>query len=529
MSIESILIVEPDPKIKNLLTEVITDFGFEFEAVSDGLQAIAAIKAQTFDIVISDVNLPNYSGLDLIPKLQQEEPDATVVIITGFGHDYSFQKIIGAGAQDFIKKPFSKEQLSNKLSRVFFEREMFLENKKLQLEQKALNNRLRALISVATDLTAELDFDVLFPMIIGKVNDAMNTERASLYIIDWDEKEIWTKVAQQIQQIRLPLGKGISGRVAETGEMINVKDAWELDYYDREYDRKNRFRTRSVLCMPIRNHTGERIGVLQVINKKDKAYFDADDEIFFKGLSSQVGISLENSFLHEEVRLSFDSSIKTLSATVDAKHPLTAGHSNRVTAYSLRIAAEMKMDKKQVEVLKYAALLHDIGKIGIEDSILLKNGPFTTAERAQMNLHTVKTNEILNNFHFPKALEGVPMIATHHHEKVDGTGYPDKLTGEDIGLGSKILAVADVFDALTSPRDYPKYVGDEKLSMEPMPLKLAVSLLKKDAGTHFDGKVVEAFLQCLPQILIDYRHEHFSPNYVDEMISKLDPEQTRFS
>jgi len=249
-------------------------------------------------------------------------------------------------------------------------------------ERKQAEELLSSLIAVAYGLTAELGFDRVFPLIIEKVTEAMSAERTSLYIIDWERHELWTKVAEQIDQIRLPLGKGISGRVAQTGEMLNVADAWELPYFDRAFDKKHQFRTRSVLCMPIKNHVGEKIGVLQVINKKGEKRFNSEDEIFLRALTSQVGIALENSLLIEELLLSFNSSIRTLSAMVDARHPLTAGHSQRVTDYSLLIAREMGLSEDEIEPLKYAAILHDIGKIGIRDAILLKNGQFTPEERA---------------------------------------------------------------------------------------------------------------------------------------------------
>jgi HD-GYP domain-containing protein (c-di-GMP phosphodiesterase class II) len=391
-------------------------------------------------------------------------------------------------------------------------------------EREHLKEMLFNLIAVAHELTAELDFDKLFPLIIGKVTDVMSAQRTSLYIIDWEGHEIWTKVAEHIDPISLPLGKGISGRVAESGEVLNVVDAWELPYFDRTFDQEHRFRTKSVLCMPIKNHVGDRIGVIQVINKTDKERFDSEDEIFLKALASQIGIALENSLLIEELLLSFQSSIKTLSAMVDARHPLTGGHSKRVTDYSLLIAREMGMSKDEIETLEYAAILHDIGKIGIRDEVLLKNGPFTPEERAEMNTHPLKTKAILDEFHFPKGLREVPDVALHHHEKVNGEGYPDGLTGEQLPLGSKIMTVADVFDALTSRRDYPKYASGETLNGEPMPLSMAVSILKKEAGSHFDPDVVAAFLRCLPQALMRYRGDHFPVEYVDNTIRSLAPD-----
>jgi HD-GYP domain-containing protein (c-di-GMP phosphodiesterase class II) len=179
----------------------------------------------------------------------------------------------------------------------------------------------------------------------------------------------------------------------------------------------------------------------------------------------------------------------------------------------------------ELEVIKYAALLHDIGKVGIRDQVLLKDGSFSPEERAEMNTHPVRTREILKNFHFPKRLLLVPVIASQHHEKVNGKGYPDGLAGDELPLGSKILAVADVFDAMTSRRDYPKYYSDgTQMGRGPVPLPKVIVTFKENSGTHFDPHVVSAFLRCLSRALQLYRGSHFPPDYVDETIHSLSTE-----
>ncbi len=388
-------------------------------------------------------------------------------------------------------------------------------NRQFLKNQIILNKKLATHLAVSADLSSELDFDTLFPLIIHKLSKAMDAERTSLFIIDEKKQEMWTKAAEGIEQIRIPLGRGICGKVAETGELINTKDAWELPFFSREFDLQYNFRTKSVLCMPIRNRAAKLIGVIQVINKLKDGGFNKNDEELLKGLVAQVAIALENSFLMEELEASFESSIRTLSATVDAKHPLTAGHSQRVTEYALLIAQEMNLNQEEQEIIKYSALLHDIGKIAIKDNVLLKDGPFSPEERAEMNIHPAKTKTILEEFRFPARLKTVPVIAAYHHEKINGLGYPEGLKDSQLPLGSKILAVADVFDALTSHRDYPKYDGGEKLSFKPMPLTKVVSILKNDRGTHFDPDVVDAFLRVLPKALALYRGEHFSEEYIN--------------
>ncbi len=218
-------------------------------------------------------------------------------------------------------------------------------------------------------------------------------------------------------------------------------------------------------------------------------------------------------------------SIKTLSAAVDAKHRLTGGHSQRVTEYTIMIALEMGLNDEEIQVLNMAALLHDIGKIDIRDNVLLKKGPFTPEERIEMNSHAEKTKKILDNLNLPDALKVVPEIASQHHEKINGKGYPYGLKGDQMPLGSKILAVADVFDALTSSRDYPKYHdGETQENCAPMPLMKAISILEHDAGEHFDPDVVDAFIRCLPMALFQFRDIHFTPDYVDETIRYMAPD-----
>ncbi len=524
MSREQILIVDDDPAVREMLTGMVGSMGFSGKAVSSSRDVLSLIQTNHFDIIISDIRMPGGDGLQLIKEVHSTHSDVPFIIITGYSSDYDYDTVINAGADEFIKKPFTLAELEKKLKRVLHERHLSVENKRLMAEQAADRRKLKNLLEIALDLTAELDFDRLFRLIISHVTGAMETERTSLYIIDWDRHEIWTRVAEQIKQIRLPIGQGISGRVAETGETILSNDVSTLDFFSRDFDIKHGFTTKSVLCMPLYSRIGERIAVIQVMNKRNDQGFTQDDIGLLKSLGSQIEIALENSRLMEEISLSFESSIRTLSATVDARHPLTAGHSQRVTEYALLIADALSLPENEQQVLKYAGLLHDIGKIGIKDNVLMKYGKFTPEEREEMNRHPEKTRAILEKFRFPKALADVPFIAAHHHEKIDGTGYPAGFSGDEIPFASRILAVADVFDALTSLRDYPKYTREETLTTKPMSLEKALKILEEDSGTHFDPDVVAAFIQCLPQALIAYRGSHFPPEYVDDMLRSIAPE-----
>jgi HD-GYP domain-containing protein (c-di-GMP phosphodiesterase class II) len=491
----------------------------QYDSLSDvlvlGLGAVAIFPLLSFFLM--------YRWMETLESVTSEIVSKAAEV-TSRQKEFSEQSIQNQSkyADSSVKTPYQPEE--NEIQSLIRSFNAIFQSAADQLDERnRLKELLAKLIGVASDLTSELDFDRLFPLIVGNVTEVMAAERTSLYVVDWERREIWTTVAEGIKQIRLPFGQGISGRVAETGEMINVADAWELPFFDRSFDEKNNFRTKSVICIPLKNHLGEIIGILQVINKKGKDKFDQEDEVFLRGLSTQVSIALENSLLVEEVLTSFTSSISTLSTIVDARHHYTAGHSERVKEYSLAIAREMKLSKEDAEILKYAAILHDIGKIGIRDDVLKKNGQFTPQDWEEMKTHPVKTKVILDQFHFPRHLRRVPEVAYLHHEKINGGGYPNRFVGNQIPLEARIIAVADMFDAVTSKRDYPKYTPDQTLGHDPMPLHLVMDLLKKLAGRDYDPFVIDSFFLCLPEVLGMYRGDHFTPEYVDDAIRRLSP------
>ena len=186
------------------------------------------------------------------------------------------------------------------LSLIFINIMVHLENVLLYQEQRAASQRLTTVLEIAQDITSVLELDALLDRIMEETTEALEAERSSLYLVDKERNEIWTKVAQEIRTvIRQPIGVGISGRVAQTGETLNIPDAWECPYFNKEPDIRNRFRTKSVLCMPIRTKLKEIIGVVQVINKRGGP-FTSEDERLLAGIASHAAIALENAKLREE-------------------------------------------------------------------------------------------------------------------------------------------------------------------------------------------------------------------------------------
>ncbi|MBK6313319.1 MAG: HD-GYP domain-containing protein [Blastocatellia bacterium] len=241
---------------------------------------------------------------------------------------------------------------------------------------------------------------------------------------------------------------------------------------------------RSVMCAPIASST--RVwGVLYVDIVTTKKTFEQEDLEFLLAMARQAGIAMENLNLVTEQQKMIESFIRALAASIDARDDLTAGHSARVGRYSSAIAKYMGWTADDRKRLYYAGLLHDYGKIGTREAILCKPGKLTPEEYEHIKEHPGHTMRILSQIHFTEDLQDLPLVASSHHEKVDGTGYPYGLVSDQIPLGSKIIAVADFFDALTHKRHY----------REPMPIEEVIQLVKEQNGTSFEPSVVDAFEQ----------------------------------
>ena len=356
-----------------------------------------------------------------------------------------------------------------------------------------VNDPLIALVKIGQAVAAEKSIDTLIRTIAEETKIALNADRCTVFLYDRENNELYSKVAtglDDVQELRIPADKGLAGHVVQTGETINIKDAYKDKRFNKSVDKKTGYRTKTILCMPIKNFNQEIIGVFQVLNKFDET-FTIDDEDLLIAIASSAGISLENAQLFEEQRklieeqkILFDSFIETLASSIDARDKITSGHSTRVKMYATLIAKEFGMEKNDISILEKAAALHDIGKIGIRDSVLQKEGKLTDEEYKHIQEHVEITHNILAKIHMSKDFQQITDIACSHHEKFDGSGYYRKLKGEEIPFGGRVLAVSDVFDAITSRRHY----------RDKMPIEKVIDIIMKGSGSHFDPLVVEKFL-----------------------------------
>lgn len=353
--------------------------------------------------------------------------------------------------------------------------------------------QLNTLIELTAIINSSLDAMEIRERAIEAATKLVDAETGSLLLIDDTTGELFFEVAlgdkgKNIKTMRLKKGEGIGGWVAEHGESLILNDVQSDPRFFKNADTKSNFVTKDMICVPVK--TKEKIlGVLQAINKQSGNFMEEDMEIL-TALSNQVAVAIENATLYQELKETFYGTAEALAETIEKRDPYTGGHTKRVMNYSLAIGRAMGLGRSEMENLKLAAILHDIGKIGIRDEVLLKPDKLDQNELSIMNMHPKYGSDILN--HVKKLKDVIPGMRSHH-EKYDGNGYPDKLKGDQIPVIGRIIAVADTFDAMITDRPYRKALS----------IETALDEIKKCSGRQFDPEVANAFIKAYKEMEIN--------------------------
>ncbi|MFQ5615433.1 MAG: GAF domain-containing protein [Anaerolineales bacterium] len=326
--------------------------------------------------------------------------------------------------------------------------------------------RLQALIEIIRHIGSTLDQDQILRLIVSHVPKLLDAEASTLFLLDDDSGNLHVHFSTQIQenvarQVQVPSGTGIIGHVVETGETVIVTDTESDPRHYKAIDEISEFETRSILAVPLRTHTinlgGERnavqekiIGGLEALNKKNGAFTRGDIELL-ETLARQAATVLRIAKIYAETNELFFNVIKALTEAIDAKDPYTRGHSQRVADFSVAIARRLELSPDFIHHIRIGGILHDVGKIGIADSLLNKPGRLTQDEYKKIKEHPAIGQNIMA--HIRMLSSELPALS-EHHERLDGSGYPCGLSTNEISLMGRIVAVADVFDAMTSDRPY---------------------------------------------------------------------------
>ena len=324
---------------------------------------------------------------------------------------------------------------------------------------------------------------------IKMTQKTLNASAASVLLFDDEDKELYFEVAsgpvgKVLKRVKMSTEYGIAGQVASTGKPLIVNDVQRHPNFHGNIDRITGFVTTSLLCAPLL--TKRRIlGVIEVLNKLDGSGFDEQDMEAVVAVAATVAMAIENTQLHQKVLDSYKSTISTLVAAIDAKDPYTFGHSERVTVYAMMGGKSLSLPAENMEALKYASMLHDIGKIAIEAQILNKPGALCPDEWDEVRYHPVIGAKLLKEIPF---LEKASEYVLYHHERFDGTGYPTGIKGQNIPIEARLIAVADAFDTMTTDRSY----------RSAMSVKESINELFDCSGTQFCPTAVVAIISSFP-------------------------------
>ena len=315
--------------------------------------------------------------------------------------------------------------------------------------------------------------------LLDLASEIINCEGSILFLIDDKTGEIDIAMKRNINRkieskINLQSKKKVIDWAIKKGRTIALPDIEE----DIEDSEKVTF-----VLVPLIAHD-KPVGLIDIITDSPEGEITNRDLSLLTILAKQAALAIENVKLYESIKKDQISIIRALASTVDAKDHYTLGHSQKVSEFSVLISEELGLSEREIEIVKYAGLLHDIGKIAMPDDIIKKPSRFNEQDFEIAKKHPVIGAKIIKEI---ESLAPMVPIVLYHHERFDGKGYPDGLRGEDIPLGARIVHVADAYDTMVSARAY----------RDMLPPELAISELRKNAGTQFDPKIVDAFITSL--------------------------------
>ena len=472
---KQILVVDDEQSICEIVKAYLQKNGYSvFQALS-AEKAVEIIKENRIDLVLTDIKMPGMNGVDLLKWVKGYNNSLPVIMTTGFPTLDTAIEALKLGAYDYLTKPFHLEEVIEKISRA-------IQTRQLQ-EDNLLFSKLVSLHGVTKELSSTRVLDELYNRFLNYSIKVSRSNGGSLLFFD--------------ESLQLKIVLASSEPYDETFWQLSVFDAasrWAVDKGEsliidsgmegipKGIPNLPEF-IQSYMVFPLKTPK-KIIGILNLVRAQNTVSYSKLDLELINVLASQASISIENARLYQNIRDNYLKTVRGFALAVEAKDKYTHGHSENVMKYTVVLAKHLGLEGKEIEQIKYAGLLHDVGKIGVDEAILNKPGKLTPKEFDQIKKHPELGSRILENVPFFESL--VPLIK-HHHEFYNGKGYPSGLAGEEIPYGARILSVADAFEAMTSNRPYRKAMSRE----------VAFDIMKKEKGSQFDPEIAEAFLEVM--------------------------------
>jgi len=481
-----VLVVDDEQVIREILADFLSMEGFSVRTAEDGQAAITELSRFQYDLVLTDLKMPNMGGIELLEAIAKHTPTVVTIIMTGFGTVETAIDAMKRGAYDYIMKPFKMEEVVHTVRRG-------LEKRKLAAENIRLAEAL-SLYKVSEAIAASLSLDG----VLRTVTDAAIHEMdADVVLIELSDgfgsffqrvREINPNFVHDIGECALSPAE--LEEFFTAGKPLRMQGIKGLRFFSKRPDPAFPLQSLAVTQMRI---SGKTIGYLAASSFTPGKQFDEGQRKLLSIVSDRAAAAIENARLYEDLKATFQQTIKGLASAIDKMDRYTAGHSERVAAYAQILALKLGLPPETVEVVRQAALMHDVGKIGCVLN-LNKPGKLTESEYEVFKKHPGYGKEILDPITFLQPI--VPGVH-FHHERWDGQGYPLGLEGQGIPLIARIISVADTYDAMTSDRAYRKA----------LPHEVSVSEIKRCSGSQFDPNVAGEFLEVMESHRKDAREQ----------------------
>ncbi len=497
-----VLVVDDEEGIRDVTEGYFQKKGYEVYTAENGAKALEIINRINISCIFTDINMPVMDGLELAEKIRQIENTLPVVVMTGYPSLENSIQTLKNGVVDYLIKPVNLEQMELTLKRILRERELFVENLILKEEvaRKArlqeLNTQLlkrveevNTLNRVMEDFSATDSSHGIFNKVVDLGVEELKADRVCFHILSEKDASLLL-VAESSSAYTSDLIVRLFGKDIPEKTKIYVKECLVTDENPCLVSESKKISqldepVNSFMVVPLKIRD-KIFGVASAFIFQEDRFFSEKDIYYMNFITRKAASAIENIALYENI---YDNLFSTLFAFVTAlevRDLYTRKHSTRVAMYAHMIAEEMGCSEEELDVINFAGSLHDIGKIGIRDDILLKPGRLTDEEYEKIKEHPVIGADIISKLGlWDREME----IIRHHHERFDGKGYPDGLKSDAIPKLARIMAVADCYDAMASDRAYRKK----------MEKSLVLKIIRKNSGTQFDPQVVEAFLRVSEQ------------------------------
>jgi response regulator RpfG family c-di-GMP phosphodiesterase len=463
--------------------------GCNFLFMDNPLETLELIReiqedSEAIALIMTDQMMPDMKGIDFLRETKKITPNSMRVLLTGYaGTDSAIVAINENVLHKYLTKPISDfEDLVFTLKRLLNE---FNLNNTVDSQERVILD----LYQFSNTLGTLENLEEILEHTVSFTREALDCERISILLLE-DEilsMKACTGIPEDIaKRIRIPLGQNVAGGVLKNREAILVEDIDDISWMKNKINAKFKsFISAPVICANLKSYDLP-LGVINVTNKNGNEPFSKQDLKILSFIANTASVAINNHQNRQLLEQSYFDTVKALIMSLEARDEYTKGHSDRVTEYSVGIARHLQLEEGVLKTIKDAAILHDIGKIGVRDDVLLKPGRLTPEEFSEIKKHPVISGTIVKSI---SSLQEVGTIASQHHERYDGKGYPDGLKDEEIHIGARIMAVADTYDAMTSNRSYRKAIDPD----------YAVKEIRNESGAQFDPQCVEAFLQYLSE------------------------------